>query len=107
MKTGRISRTAQKTIRNNPQKGKCFKIRNWNGYNKDGVKEITTAPEKKLTKLQKAKKAAEEALKEQKVLEAQNSLERSPSYDVIEFIDKEEQGYFKINGRIIKTIFPR
>lgn len=107
MKLGRISRTVQKTTRNNPQKGKCFKIRNWNGYNQDGVKEVTTAPEKKLTKIQKAKKAAEEALKEQKALETKNSLERTPDTDIVTFIDKEEQGYFQIGDKIVKTIFPR
>ena len=115
MKTGRITRTIKNTVRNNTEKGKNFKIRNWNGYNAEGIKEVTTAPAKKLTKLQKAKLAAEEAEKARlaaieaekaKSKPAKNTLERSPECDVLD-ISGEEQGFFKIGDKVFETRFSR
>ena len=129
-----------KTCRSNLTKTKSYKKRNWNGYDEKGIKVITTAPLKKLTKLQKTQKRIEEdllatqkaeelkakklrdleALKEAQALEFQqkmarerlkieeikNSLERSPKQDILD-LSGEEQGFFKLNGNIISTIFPR
>ena len=108
MKTGRIGKTAQRVAnKNNPVKGKNYKIRNWHGYNEQGVKTETNAPAKKLTKLQKAKLKAEEM---KKALEAQNKLERSPQKDLLELsldLSGEENGFFKIGKDVFETKFPR
>ena len=129
-----------KTCRSNLTKTKSYKKRNWNGYDDKGIKVITTAPLKKLTKRQKTQKRIEnellatqkaeelqiqklrdlEVLHEVQALEFQqkmarerlkieeikNSLERSPKQDVLD-LSGEEQGFFKLNGNIISTIFPR
>ena len=41
-----------------------------------------------------------------KIEEIKNSLERSPKQDILD-LSGEEQGFFKLNGNIISTIFPR
>ena len=104
MKMSGISKAVQRVAnKNNPTKGKNYKIRNWHGYNEQGVKVDTNAPVKKLTKLQKAKIRAEQ---EKKVLDAQSKLERSPEKDILDF-SGEEQGFFKIGNKVFETKFPR
>ena len=136
MKMSGVSRTC----RSNLTKTKSYKKRNWNGYDEKGIKVITTAPLKKLTKLQKTQKRIEEkmlatqkadelqfqklreletlheaqalefqqkmARERLKIEEIKNSLERTPKQDILD-ISGEEQGFFKLNGKIISTIFPR
>lgn len=104
MKTGGVAKSVQRVAnKNNPVKGKNYKIRNWHGYNEQGVKVDTNAPAKKLTKLQKAKLKAEEA---KKAFEHQNKLERSPQTDVLD-LSGEENGFFKIGNTVFETKFPR
>lgn len=104
MKTGRITRTIQRVAnKNNPTKGKNYKLRNWHGYNEQGVKVNTNAPAKKLTKLQKVELRAKE---EQEALNLKNTLERSPQNDVLD-LSGEEQGFFKIGNEVFETKFPR
>ena len=98
MRIGRVAKTVQKTARNNPEKKIGYKLRNWHGYDENGVKQVTTPPAKKLTKLQKAKLEAEK--------KAKNTLERTPERDVLD-ISGEENGFFKIGEKIFETKFPR
>ena len=108
MKMSGISKAVQRVAnKNNPTKGKNYKIRNWHGYNEQGVKVDTNAPAKKLTKLQKAKLKAQG---EQKLLETNKTLERSPINDQLELtadFSGEEQGFFKIGNEVFETKFPR
>jgi len=107
MKTGRITRTVKNAVKNkdNPVKNVRYRQRNWHGYDENGVKQVTTAPAQKLTKLQKAQLKAKEA---KEAVEMKNSLERVPEKDVLEIdTSGEERGYFKIGNKIIETIFPR
>ena len=104
MKTGGVVKSVQRAVnKNNPVKGKNYKIRNWHGYNEEGVKVDTNAPAKKLTKIQKAKLKAKD---EQKMVESKNNLERSPQADTLD-LSGEESGFFKIGDKVIETKFPR
>lgn len=107
MKTSRITRTVKNAVKNkdNPVKNVRYRQRNWHGYDENGIKQVTTAPAQKLTKLQKAQLKAKEA---KDVIEKENKLERVPKKDVLEIdTSGEEKGYFKIGNKIIETIFPR
>lgn len=114
MKTARVSSTIKNKIKNairnkdNPNKGPKYRYRNWHGYNEEGVKEVTTAPPKKLTKLQKAEVKRKAALEDKLAME-KLVLERTAPADTFVPADfsGEEQGFFKLGNKIIETIFPR
>ena len=100
-----------KTCRSNLTKTKSYKKRNWNGYDEKGIKVITTAPLKKLTKLQKIQKRIEEkmlATQKAEELKAKNlrdleALQKAQALDFQQKMARERQNFEEIKNSLERS----